>query len=257
MKAAELVLAFVFGLAFGSFANVVVYRFPRGFSLVSPGSLCPGCEQPIAWYDNIPVLSYVLLRARCRRCGQLISVRYPIVELLTAAVWVAIVDRLGIHPALPAFLLFGTALVVLSAIDFEHHRLPNRILGPVALGGGVLFVLAAALGGTWVSLGHAALGAVFYGLPMLFLGLAAPHAMGGGDVKFAPYLGFHLGWLGLRLVLAGALLGLLAGGIGGAAVLLIGNKGMKDHIAFGPFMAFGALVAMLLGMGVLRVYLGG
>jgi len=155
--------------------------------------------------------------------------------------------RIGLHPELPAYLAFATALVILSAIDIEHHRLPNKILGPASILGAVLFVVAAAITGKWVNLEYAALGAVFYGLPMLLIGLAAPSAMGGGDVKFAPYLGFHLGWLGLRLVLAGGLLGLVAGGLGGAAALLVGGKGMKDPIPFGPFMAAGALLAILLG----------
>jgi leader peptidase (prepilin peptidase)/N-methyltransferase len=257
VKALELVLAFVFGLAFGSFANVAVYRVPRGFSVVSPGSLCPGCEQPIGWYDNIPVVSYLILRAKCRSCGVRISARYPLVEVATGLVWVAILWRVGLHPELPGFLIFATSLVILSAIDMEHHRLPNKVLGPAAIAAAVLFVGAAAISGRWINLEHAALGAVFYGLPMLILGLAAPSAMGGGDVKFAPYLGFHLGWLGLRVVLAGGLLGLLAGGLGGAAALLIGGKGMKDPIPFGPFMALGALAAMLLGPSLLRVYVGG
>jgi leader peptidase (prepilin peptidase)/N-methyltransferase len=257
LKPLELVLGFVFGMAFGSFANVAVYRIPRGFSVVSPGSLCPGCELPIAWYDNIPLFSYVVLRAKCRNCGVRISVRYPIVEVVTGLVWVAMVWRIGIHPELPAFLAFATALVILSFIDIEHHRLPNKVLGPASIVGAVLFAGAAVIGGKWVSLEHAALGAVFYGLPMLVLGLAAPSAMGGGDVKFAPYLGFHLGWLGLRVVLAGGLLGLVAGGLGGAAALLVGGKGMKDPIPFGPFMAVGALIACLLGPSILRVYVGG
>lgn len=257
MKALELVLGFVFGMVFGSFANVAVYRVPRGFSVVSPGSLCPGCEQPIAWYDNVPVFSYILLRAKCRNCGVRISVRYPIVEVCTGLVWAAMVWRIGVHPELGAFLAFATALVILSFIDIEHHRLPNKVLGPASIIGAALFLGAAAIGGKWVSLEHAALGAVFYGLPMLILGLAAPSAMGGGDVKFAPYLGFHLGWLGLRVVLAGGLLGLVAGGLGGAAALLIGGKGMKDPIPFGPFMAVGALLATLLGPSILHIYVGG
>lgn len=257
MKSLELVLAFVFGTAFGSFANVVVYRVPAGFSVVSPGSLCPSCEQPIAWYDNIPVVSFVILRARCRNCGQPISVRYPLVELGTGLVWVAMTWRIGVHPELPGFLVFGTALVILSAIDIQHHRLPNKVLGPASILAAVLFVGAAAVGGHWAGLEHAGIGAVAYGLPMLILGLAAPSAMGGGDVKFAPYLGFHLGWLGLRVVLAGGLLGLVCGGLGGAAALLIGGKGMKDPIPFGPFMAMGALIAILLGHSILHVYVGG
>jgi len=256
VKAMELVLAFLFGMAVGSFANVVVHRVPLGMSVVSPRSACPGCGAALAWYDNIPLLSFVVLRGRCRNCGRRISLRYPVVEVVVGAVWAGMVRRIGIHPELPAFLAFGTTLVILSAIDLEHHRLPDKVLGPAAIVAVVLLVPAAAAGGRWVALEHAGVGALAYGAPMLVLGLAAPSAMGGGDVKFAPYLGLHLGWLGLRLVLAGALLGLIAGGLGGVALLIAGKKGMKDAIPFGPFMALGALGAILLGPSALRVWVG-
>lgn len=254
---AELILAFVGGLVFGSFGTVAVFRVPRGYSVVAPRSACPNCEQPIAWYDNVPLVSYALLRGRCRNCGVRIPLRYPVLEVVTGGVWVAIVARLGVHPWLPAYLAFGTALVILSAIDVEHHRLPNRVLGPASIIAVVLFVPAAAVShGGWAMLGRAGLGAVAYGLPMLVLGLAAPSAMGGGDVKFAPYLGFHLGWYGLRFVAGGALLGLIAGGLGGALLLAVGRKGLKDAIPFGPFMALGALVMLLMGNSFLRPWLG-
>jgi leader peptidase (prepilin peptidase)/N-methyltransferase len=256
VKAAELLLAFVFGVAVGSFANVAVYRVPLGLSVVSPRSACPGCGTTLTWYDNIPLLSFVALRGRCRTCGRSISLRYPLVEVVVGAVWVGMLQRIGIRPELPAFLAFATTLVILSAIDLEHHRLPDRVLGPAAILAVVLLVAATAAGAGWVRLEHAGLGALAYGLPMLVLGLAAPTAMGGGDVKFAPYLGLHLGWLGLRLVLAGALLGLIAGGLGGIALLIAGRKGMKDAIPFGPFMALGALAAILLGPAPLRLWLG-
>src|SRR6266550_2613873 len=145
-------------MAFGSFANVAVYRVPRGFSVVSPGSLCPGCERPIVWYDNIPLASYLILRARCRNCGVRISLRYPVVEVFTGLAWAAMVWRIGLHPELPAYLAFATALVILSAIDIEHHRLPNKVLGAASVAGAVLFVGAAAIGGRWVNLEHGALG---------------------------------------------------------------------------------------------------
>lgn len=256
MTAAYIVLAVVGGLAFGSFANVVAFRVPNGYSIVAPRSACPNCEEPIAWYDNIPLVSYVLLGAKCRHCQQRISVRYPLIELANAVVWALIVGRLGVHPELPAYLAFGTALVTLSAIDFEHHRLPNKVLGPSFIIGVVLLVGATLVHQRWTHLEHAAIGAVAYGLPMLILGIAAPSAMGGGDIKFAPYLGFHLGWFALSLVLGGALLGLLAGGLGAALLLVIGRKGMKDAIPFGPFMALGALLMLLLGANALKPWLG-
>ncbi|HEU5003522.1 MAG TPA: prepilin peptidase [Actinomycetota bacterium] len=256
MTAAEIVLAFIGGLAFGSFANVVAFRVPNGYSIVAPRSACPHCEKPIAWYDNIPLVSYAVLGAKCRRCHQHISIRYPLIELGNGVLWALIVGRLGVHPELPAYLAFATALVTLSAIDIGHHRLPNKVLGPSFIIGAVLLVGATLVHHRWSNLEHAAIGAVAYGLPMLVLGIAAPSAMGGGDIKFAPYLGFHLGWFGLSLVLGGALLGLLAGGLGAALLLAVGRKGMKDAIPFGPFMALGAMAMLLLGAGALKPWLG-
>jgi leader peptidase (prepilin peptidase)/N-methyltransferase len=256
VTAADLILAFLGGLAFGGFATVAVFRIPRDFSVVAPRSSCTSCEKQLAWYDTIPVLSYLILRGRCRNCGEHVSITYPIIEFVTGLVWVAIVWRVGVHPELPAFLAFGTTLVILSAIDFGHHRLPNKVLGPATIIAVVLLVPAAAVHGRWTLLEHAVFGAALYGIPMLILGLAAPSAMGGGDVKFAPYLGFHLGWFGLSVVAGGALLGLLCGGLGGAILLLVGRKGLKDHIPFGPFMALGAFTMVLLGPAVLRPWLG-
>lgn len=182
--------------------------------------------------------------------------RIPLFEVVMGAAWAAIARRVGLHPELPGYLAFATTLVILSFIDLRTHRLPNRVLGPASLVAVVAFAAAAGVHGRWVPLEHAAIGAVAYGVPMLVLGLAAPSAMGGGDVKFAPYLGFHLGWFSLRLVLSGALLGLIAGGLGGALLLLVGRKGMKDAIPFGPFMAFGALASVLIGAGLTRPILG-
>lgn len=257
MRGLELVAAYVLGLIAGDAATIPIYRVPMGYSVFSPGPLCPHCEEPIAWYDTIPVLSFLVLKGACRRCHERISIRYPLVELGMGLVWLAIVERFGLHASLPAFLVFGTSLVILATIDLQHHRLPNKVLGAASIAAVLLFVPVAAVTGGWAVLAHAGIGAVAYGLPMLLIGLAAPSAMGGGDIKFAPYLGLHLGWLGLRLVLAGAFLGMIAGGVGGALLLLVGRKRMKDAIPFGPFMAFGALTVVLIGPGVLRPILGG
>lgn len=249
-------VAFAWGLAVGSFANVAIYRVPAGLSVVRPRSSCPRCSTPIAWYDNIPILSFVLLGGKCRHCKEPISIRYPIVELAVAALFTATAFRFGVRAELPAFLIFTAALVMLSAIDLEHRRLPNKILGPASIIAIALFSVGAFSTGRWESLRDSLLGAAVYGLPMFALALLYPKGMGLGDVKFAGYLGFHLGWLGLTHVLVGAVAGFLSGGLTGTILLASGRSGRKDPIPFGPFMAFGALLAVFLGRPILRLWLG-
>lgn len=249
------VAAFVAGSGFGSFATVAIHRIPLGRSVVRPRSACPQCGTPIAAFDNVPLISYLLLRGRCRHCRAPIPLRYPAVELATGAVWVLVLRRIGLAADLPAFLAFGTALVILSAIDLEHRRLPNRVLGPAALLAVLVLSAAAALTRDWRPLLGAAAGALAYGLPILAIGLAVPSGMGGGDVKLAGYLGLHLGWLGLGHVLVGALSGFLLGGVAGVVLLATGRKGRKDPIPFGPFMAAGALAAVAAGPQVLALWL--
>ncbi|MGH2706203.1 MAG: prepilin peptidase [Actinomycetota bacterium] len=241
---------------FGSFANVAIYRLPRGLSIVSPCSACPRCTRPITWYDNLPLFSYLFLRGRCRHCGERISGRYPLVEAAVGALWVLLFLRIGWQAELPAFLAFGTVLVILSAIDLEHRRLPNRVLGPAAVLGLVLLVGAGGLSGDWFRMLQSLLGAAAYGVPMFLIALAVPAGMGGGDVKFAPYLGLHLGWFGLSTVFVGAFLAFLLGGISGIVLILLKRKGRKDALPFGPFMALGALTAVLVGGSLVRLWLG-
>lgn len=250
------VAAFVFGAIFGSFANVVIHRVPARSSIVRPGSSCPSCGQAIAWYDNLPLISYVLLGGRCRNCRSRIGIRYPVVELITAVAWVLLILRLGIAPELPAYLLFATVLVILSFIDLEHGRLPNRIIWPAMMAGMVLLAAASVFIGNYRPLLDAAIGAAAYGLPLLGLGLAVPAGMGGGDVNLAGYLGLHLGWFSLLHVVVGAFSGFILGGLTGIALIALRLKGRKDKIPFGPFMALGALISVLAGSNLIRAWLG-
>lgn len=249
------VTAFVLGTVVGSFANVVIYRLPRGMSL-GGRSACPHCGNQIAWYDNIPLLSYIFLRGRCRVCKSRISLRYPLVELAVGVLWLAMLWRLGFRPALPAFLVFAATLVILSAIDLEHHRLPNKILLPGGIAGLVLLTVAAAFGSNWERLLGSGIGALAYGIPILAIALAFPAGMGGGDIKLAAYLGLHLGGFSLWHVLVGALVGIMLGGLSGTTLLVIGIKGRKDPIPFGPFMATGTIVSVLAGSQILDFWLG-
>lgn len=245
------------GAAFGSFSNVVIYRIPRDKSILTPSrSFCPHCEAPIAWYDNIPIVSYFALRGRCRKCGAKISSRYLFVEIAVAGLWLLLTLRFGVDAALPAFLVMATALVILSAIDLEHRRLPNRILGPAALIAIALLGLAAAVEGDWSNFLRSLIGALAYGIPLFLIAVVVPKGMGGGDIKLAAYLGLHLGWIGLGHVAVGAILGFFTGSIAGVALIVAGKKGRKDPIPFGPFMALGALLAVFFGDRIVGIWLG-
>jgi leader peptidase (prepilin peptidase)/N-methyltransferase len=245
------------GLIVGSFLNVVIYRVPQGLSIVRPGSACPSCGTPISARDNIPVLSWLILRARCRSCGTTISARYPLVELATGALWVglgwwAIGD--SIDPLLPLLLVLGSAGVALTMIDIDHHRLPDAIvfpLYPVTLVG---LAFAGLVGHEW-PVGSAAIGA---GAWLLLIGglwlLTGGRGMGFGDVKVAPVLGVTLGWIGVGTALVGLLAAFLLGGVVGIILLLSGRRGRRAKMPFGPFLFLGALVALFTGGALWDAY---
>ncbi len=233
----------VFGLVIGSFLNVVVYRVPLRMSLVAPGSSCPMCGTPIAPQDNIPVVSFVLLRGRCRRCGERISPEYPIVEAVTAGLFaLAAVRAESIGEAALVAPFLGLMLAV-ALIDARHRLIPNRLMYPSL----VLFaagVLAAWAAGVDVNPARAGLGLLAMSGPLLLIALVMPHGMGMGDVKLAAVMGLVLGALGWNHVLVGAALGVLMGGLGSVVALLTGRS-RKDTIPFGPFLAAGAVLSAL------------
>lgn len=223
---------------------------------MKPRSACPECGRTIPGLENIPVVSYLAQRGRCRGCGLPISLRYPVVELLVAAAWGLTAWRIGLRPVLPAFLAFVTALVILSAIDLEVRRLPNKIIGPGSLVGMVLLGGAALAEGRLSLLKGAALGVLAYGIPMLALALAVPAGMGMGDVKFAGYIGAHVGSISLPHVAVAAFTGFFFGAVAGVSLILFGKKGRGETIPFGPSMAAGAVVAVWYGHPILRAWLG-
>ena len=243
------------GLLIGSFLNVVIWRVPRGESLVSPPSHCPGCERPVRPRDNIPVVSWLLLKGRCRDCDEPISARYPLVELLTAAVFAALALRIGLQPELPAFLYLGAIGVALALIDLDAKRLPNVIVLPSYVVGLVLLTAAAVVSDQYDDLLRAVLGmAALYSLYFL-LALIYPAGMGFGDVKLAGVLGLYLGWLGWAEVVSGGFLGFLFGGVIGLGLMAARRAGRKSQIPFGPFMLAGAFVAILWGGALADLYL--
>jgi leader peptidase (prepilin peptidase)/N-methyltransferase len=254
VEAAVTVLCAVVGLAIGSFLNVVIWRLPRGESVVSPGSRCPACGHDVRGFDNVPVLSWLVLRGRCRDCHARISWRYPAVELLTGGVFVALAIRIGPDAVLPAFLYLGAVGVALALIDFDVKRLPDAIVLPSYVVAVVLLGVAAAANGDIhqflrALLGMAALFAFYF-----LLVLAYPAGMGFGDVKLAGVLGLYLGWLGWGELVVGAFLGFLLGGLVGGVLMMARRAGRKSAIPFGPFMLAGAFLAVLWGSALAHAY---
>ena len=233
------------GLALGSFLNVVAARLPLKRSVVRPPSACMACAQEIAWYDNVPLLSWALLRGRCRNCGVKISAVYPAVELLTALLIAGSVWKFGLTWEAAVAAGFSAALVAVSAIDLEHRIVPNRIVVP----GAVLILVAQTLIHPSPEWAIAALGAAGF---LLAAVIAYPAGMGMGDVKLALMLGAMLG----RTVAPGLFIGMLAALVP-AAVLFArhGQAARKMGVPFAPFLAFGAVVALFAGHEILHAYL--
>jgi len=238
----------LFGAIVGSFLNVVAYRLPRGESLIRPASHCPGCEQPIKPYDNVPVIGWLMLRGRCRNCGTTISWRYPVVEAATAALAVVVV--LTKHSAHD--IVFGLVLVAIlvpvALIDFDHRIIPNKITGPAAI---LAVVLGLALRPAGVPEQLIA-GAAAAGFLLVFA-LVYPRGMGMGDVKLAGVLGLFLG----RSVAVAMLAGVVAATLVGALVMArLGVKqGRKTAVPFGPFLAIGGVLAIIAGPAIVHWYL--
>jgi leader peptidase (prepilin peptidase)/N-methyltransferase len=251
-------LLLVLGLAIGSFLNVVIHRVPRGESLVMPGSRCPDCASAVRHRHNIPVVGWLLLRGRCADCGCRISGRYPLVELATGLLFVAVAWRLGqLHllSALPAYLYLVAVGTALAFIDIEWRRLPNAIVLPSYPVVAILLTVSAAWQHDWWALSRAAIGALALFAAFLAVALAYPAAMGFGDVKLAGVLGGLLAYLSWPTLVLGAFAGFLLGSLYGIA-LVLGRRGdRKTAVAFGPFMVAGALLALFVAAPIARFYL--
>lgn len=253
MLSLALVLA-VLGLAIGSFLNVVVWRVPRGESVVSPPSACPRCETPIRPRDNIPVAGWVLLKGKCRDCDTRISARYPLVELGTGVLFAVTALRFGFDPVLPAYLYLAAVGLALALIDLDCKRLPDVLTLPSYPVAVVLLGGAALLGsdsGSFVRalLGGAALYALYFALCFAY-----PAGMGFGDVKLSGVLGLYLGWIGWGAWAVGLFLGFLYGGLFGIALIALRRGGRKTAVPYGPFMLAGALTAILVGQQLADAY---
>ena len=270
----ESLIALVAGLLIGSFLNVCIYRMPRDLSVVRPRSFCPACEHPIAWYDNVPVFSYFLLGRRCRQCGQPISARYPIVELLTAALFFAIVNALGPTAVAAKLCLLVALLVGLTFADLEERTLPDEFtLGGTVVGlvlawfvpvdDVIAHLLLPALGirpaEAWMSVAESALGAA---LPSGFLWLGGllfekirhKEGLGLGDVKMIAMIG---AFLGLRATLLTLVLGSISGSVIGLIYIHFTKKDASTYeLPFGTFLGFAAMFVALTGQKVIAWYAG-
>ena len=250
---AETLFVFIFGLLWGSFANVVIYRYPKGQGVAFPRSRCPKCETSIAWYDNIPVLSWLILRGRCRHCKGSISWRYPAVELLTGALFAAVFVRFGISWSTLEYLVFVWGLVVVSFIDLELMILPDIF----TLSGIVLGLAGAALNPErdfMSSLYGVLMGGGFLWLvAYLYLLVRKEEGMGGGDIKLLAWIGAVLGWTSVPfVVLASSLLGSLVG----VGLAWRRQAGLRSVIPFGPYLALAAIIFLLGGERIGLWYIG-
>lgn len=262
-------MSFLFGLLFGSFGNVVIWRLPRGESLSVPASHCPECDTPIAWYDNVPLLSWLILLGRCRACGAPISVRYPAVELLSGLLWLAAAVQFGLSVQTALCICFFYVLLLLAFIDIDTMRLPNQLVGLLAvvgvagvavtqftdvvaaplmpLGEGLLSIpVVYALIGSLVSAGSVLLIALVYSR------VRGVEGFGMGDIKLLAVMGLFLGPYSLLVLLIGSVFGAVYGVIASRAAA----EGMQHKFPFGPFLALAAVVVTLLGVPLIDWYAG-
>jgi leader peptidase (prepilin peptidase)/N-methyltransferase len=251
--AIRLIVAIPFGLVFGSFLTVAIHRLPAKESLIRPRSRCPSCGVQLRNVDNIPVLSWVLLRGRCHGCGAGISLVYPLTELATAGLFVAAALAFD-DPWVAAIMApFLGLLVAVAVIDLRHRIIPNGLMYPSLVIAPIYLVVARLAGGA-VELGDAAIGFLAYGGGLLLIAFISPKGMGMGDVKLAALVGLVLGGLGLRYVAVAAGLGILIGGVA-AVVALLAGRSRKSGLPYGPSLALGAAIAAFAGAQIAEAYL--
>lgn len=257
------VIIFVFGLFIGSFINVLIYRIPQGKSIVSPPSACRSCGSRLSLQDLIPVLSYLILRGKCRHCTERISMRYPLVELITAAVFITLYYKFGLSAPFFAFAYLLTILIAIFFIDIDHRIIPNGLVLAGLAGGLAVFVyncirpmpevfadkkwwtpLAGLLPGTVFLLVVAIAGSLLY---------KTDDAMGMGDVKLMAPVGLFLGW---KLCLIALFISVILGGVLSLLLMVTGIKKRKDTVAFGPFIVAGTFITIMWGWDLLYWYLG-
>src|SRR5680860_1649963 len=249
----NVILIFMLGLIVGSFSNVCIYRIPKNESIVYPASHCPKCSSKIKPYDNIPLLSYILLKGRCRNCKSKISIRYPIVELVTGLIYLIIYLIYGLSVQTLIYILLSSALIIIAFIDLDEEIVPDVISVPgIVIGFIISFFVP------YISFINSALGIVVGGGIILIIGLAGSvifkkEAMGGGDVKLAAMIGAFLGW---RYIIISLFLGFFLGALAGIILILSKIKKREDVIPFGPFIVLGSFITLFWGEKIISWYLG-
>ncbi len=245
------VLIFLLGLCIGSFLNVCIYRIPESKSIVYPGSECPGCGQSIKFYDNIPVLSFAVLRAKCRNCAIPISWRYPFVELLTGLFAMGIFLKFGLTVEAFIYFVFIAVLLVITFIDIDYQIIPDLISLP---GIAIFFVGSLAIPGISIMdavIGILAGGGILFVVAEVYWRLTGKEGMGGGDVKLLAMIGALIGWQGVLFTIFAAS---ATGTIIGIITMLIQGKNLKLAIPFGPFLSFGAVMYVFFGAEIIKWY---
>jgi leader peptidase (prepilin peptidase)/N-methyltransferase len=244
----------VLGIAVGWFLNMLIYRVPQGESVLSRTSACPGCGVPIEGRDNIPVISWFLLRGHCRCCHAPISLSYLLVELASAGLFARTAARFGYDWDLPAFLVLFAGLLALACIDLKHHLLPKRIVYPVFALVGALLLVDAAATHRWHELAVAAICGMVWFVVFLTLNFISPRLLGFGDVRLAPVLGLALGWLGGRYAFLGFFAANLIAAVVGIALIMTKKISRQEPIPYGVFLGLGCVVAVFAGPALLRSF---
>ncbi len=255
------IIIFVFGAVIGSFLNVCIYRLPRNLSIVSPSSRCPSCQSPIRPYDNIPILSYIILGGRCRNCKAPISVRYPFVELLNALLYATVPLRFGFGWHIPVLFAFVSALIVITFIDLDFQIIPDVITLPGVLIGLIMATIIIPdpfsrnhqVGFLNSLIGVISGGGLFFIIALLGEKAFGQEAMGGGDIKLMAMIGGFLGWKSILLTTFAAS---LIGSIAGIIIMVIKGRGRGLKVPFGPFLSIGAMISLFFGQEVLYLYIG-
>ena len=249
----NVVLIFILGLIVGSFSNVCIYRIPRNESMIYPASHCPKCRSSIRPIDNIPLLSYILLKGKCRNCGSKISIQYPVVEFLTGIIYIFIFLIYGLTLQSLIYIILSSALIIIAFIDLNEQIVPDIISLP-----GIVIGLILSFFVPYISFINSVLGVVVGGGIILVIGLVGSvifkkEAMGGGDVKLAAMIGAFLGW---KYTIISLFLGFFLGALVGIFLILLKIKSKEDMVPFGPFIALGSFITLLWGEKILLWYTG-